>query len=202
MSQVRRLIDLMACVTTFALLSACSPSPEQVAKEVKTMFQNRLSSEAGMADLHATVSTVTLIRDQGNRYGGVATVNVDGKAHEVPIKVLADGKSVMYEADSASMGFLLEAQMKKLFPVQKPAQAATAPSHDDAVPDDVAHLIAQEDLLNQACRGGSGDSPTTASSCDARDATYKAIRARGWCWGHKDDTGADRRWVKCAPGDA
>lgn len=183
-------------------LAACSPSKDEVAESVKSMFQKRLSSEAGVADLRATVSSVTLIKDQGNRYEGIATVMLDGKAHEVPVKVLADGKSVMYEAEPTALTFLLEAQMKKLFPAPLAAtQGAKLPAAD-TLPSDVAQLTLQWDSLNEQCRGGSGDSPATVKSCEAREATYKAIRDRGWCWGHKDDISSERRWTPCLPQDS
>lgn len=197
----RKLRGIM-CAMVVTLLAACSPSKEEVAESVKSMFQKRLSSEAGMADLRATVSSVTLIKDQGNRFEGIATVILEGKAHEVPVKVLADGKSVMYEADPTALTFLLEAQMKRLFPAPlAAAQSAKVPAAEK-LPPDVAQLTLQWDSLNDQCRGGSGDSPATAKSCEAREATYKAIRDRGWCWGHKDDISSERRWTPCLPQDS
>lgn len=189
------------CLLATAFLVACSPSKEEVADSVKSMFQNRLASEKGVADLHATVSSVTLIKDQGNRYEGIATVMLDGKAHEVPVKVLADGKSVMYEAEPTALGFLLEAQMGKLFPKSRYETESPSEVQVQSMPNEVVGLTAQWESSNNVCRGGSGDSPTTASSCDARDTFYREIRARGWCWGHRDDISSDRRWTRCYAGD-
>lgn len=202
MLKARLATGLIMYLVASALLTACSPSKEDVADGVKSMFQKRLSSEEGYANLHATVSSVTLIKDQGNRYEGVATVMLDGVAHEVPVKVLADGKSVMYEAEPTALTFLLQAQIKKLFPAPAALGAPrTAPAPEAAMTDDVARLTAQWQSLNDACRGGSGDSPATGASCEAREVAYRAVRDRGWCWGHRDDTTAERRWTRCSVGD-
>ncbi len=50
---------------------------------------------------------------------------------------------------------------------------------------------------NSACR----DSPDAVAACDSRERIGKTLQSHGWCWGHKDDIGADRTWVACAPSD-
>ena len=57
--------------------------------------------------------------------------------------------------------------------------------------------INEYDELNEKCRGGSGDSPTTAMYCKRRDAMYSEIKKLGWCWGPDDVAGSDKNWMRC-----
>lgn len=71
------------------------------------------------------------------------------------------------------------------------------PIASDSPPKEVAQLIAQEETLNDKCRGGSGDDPATLKACDERDVIFRKIKAKNWCWGHDDQIGADRTWERC-----
>lgn len=73
---------------------------------------------------------------------------------------------------------------------------------DSPKPDSATRsLMTKELALNEKCRGGSGDDPKTGSACASREKVYAQIHARGWCWGHQGDIGADRTWVRCAQGE-
>jgi hypothetical protein len=86
--------------------------------------------------------------------------------------------------DKAKMQALAE-QMKRTFPTPY------------SPPEDVAQLMAQEDALNDKCRGGSGDDGDTQKACNGRDLLYEKIKAKSWCWGHDGQSGADRTWEPC-----
>lgn len=73
----------------------------------------------------------------------------------------------------------------------------SAPVASDLPPKEVAQLIAQEEALNDKCRGGPGDDKATQKACDERDAIFKKIKAKNWCWGNDGQTGADRVWERC-----
>lgn len=59
-------------------------------------------------------------------------------------------------------------------------------------------LFAQEDKLNDRCRGGSGDDPNTQKACDARDKIDAQLKQMGWCWGHAGQIEADKKWEHCS----
>jgi len=65
-------------------------------------------------------------------------------------------------------------------------------------PKDVASLIAKEEQLNDKCRGGSGDDPSTTKACDQRDGLFKQIEAKNWCWGKEGQLEYQKKWQKCA----
>lgn len=58
-------------------------------------------------------------------------------------------------------------------------------------------LIAQADVLDNQCRGGSGDNPKTMQACEKRDATVEKVISLGWCWGPDEAVGANKGWVRC-----
>lgn len=64
-------------------------------------------------------------------------------------------------------------------------------------PKAVVKLMKQQEQLNEQCRGGSGDNPATMKACDQRDKVLTKIEAEGWCWGHDEQTGADKTWEPC-----
>lgn len=64
-------------------------------------------------------------------------------------------------------------------------------------PKAVVKLMKQWESLNDQCRGGSGDNPATMQACDQRDKVLGKIEAKGWCWGHEGQTGADETWESC-----
>ncbi len=58
-------------------------------------------------------------------------------------------------------------------------------------------LMSQYDRLNDQCRGGSGDNPSTISVCNQRDKLYPTIVKTGWCWGPDDVAGYEKKWIRC-----
>lgn len=82
------------------------------------------------------------------------------------------------------------------------ADARKATGTPDAPSEEIALLIAEEEKLNDKCRGGSGDDKATQRVCDERDLLYDKIKAKNWCWGHDGQVGAGRVWEPCKSPDA
>jgi hypothetical protein len=78
------------------------------------------------------------------------------------------------------------------------AWAGAASAADVPPPPDVAQLLAKEDMLNDRCRGGSGDDPATAQACAGRDEVFDQITAKGWCYGEANQPEYQKKWHKCA----
>jgi len=64
---------------------------------------------------------------------------------------------------------------------------------------EVKVLMDRESALNSKCRGQSGNFTDTMKVCEQRDQLIVQIQAKGWCWGHEDQIGAERKWEKCKP---
>jgi hypothetical protein len=63
---------------------------------------------------------------------------------------------------------------------------------------EVAQLITREEVVNDTCRGGSGDEPATVKACEIRDSLFKQIEAHGWCWGHEGQAEYEKDWEPCS----
>lgn len=66
-----------------------------------------------------------------------------------------------------------------------------------ALPD--GELLQLERKLDEACKS-SGQDPG-GSICTRRDAVYRLLRSRGWCWGSADprtSAEADMYWLSCS----
>lgn len=55
-------------------------------------------------------------------------------------------------------------------------------------------LLDKEQLLNEKCRGGFGDSLETKKYCKEKERTVSALKNKGWCWGYPGQIEADKVW--------
>lgn len=88
--------------------------------------------------------------------------------------------------------------------------ASAAARAEEAVPAGAARqasakdrpaLIAEYEVRNTRCRGGSGDDPGTQAACDERQRLGREINRLGWCYGEKGQMGYQMAWHPCGPGD-
>jgi hypothetical protein len=52
-------------------------------------------------------------------------------------------------------------------------------------------------MLDEECRGASDVTDAIQHACQAREAIALALDKLGWCYGKKNQGGADMRWHKC-----
>jgi hypothetical protein len=69
---------------------------------------------------------------------------------------------------------------------------------DAASPVDVSNLITRTEMLNDKCRGGSGDDPRTQQACTDRDKLASELKQGGWCYGRPGQAEYQRKWQPCA----
>ena len=62
------------------------------------------------------------------------------------------------------------------------------------------NLLRDESVLNDNCRGGSGDDTETWQACGARDYVGFLLAQRGYCYGKEGQIGADMEWHQCTSG--
>jgi len=58
-------------------------------------------------------------------------------------------------------------------------------------------LLREEEIQNEACRGGSGDDPKTDAACTKRDALVKKLRDAGMCYGPPELPMYQQKWGPC-----
>ncbi|VWC78562.1 hypothetical protein BLA17378_03750 [Burkholderia aenigmatica] len=192
-------------------------SKDEIASSVKSGLQQKLDS-GDLAEFHMSVKEVTVLHETGNKYRAMATVEFEGKPRQIAVSVVADGNQLAWETEQGA--FLFAAQEKAQQAIRQ-FQADMARSASDAaaaandaqtkideaaamptMTQDVKEMTSKWEALNDSCRGSSTDPDQPDGACVKREKLYAQITAAGWCWGHKDDYGYMRRWVKCAPGDA
>lgn len=164
-------------------LVGCSPGPERVGTLVEKQLEHQLKTDPALSRLALSVRKLQVIHETGNRYKGVATIVGTSLSREIPLSIVADYSTAIYEIPAgAFLPFMVSRPVVAPWPTVRP-------------------LIEHHDVLNDQCRGGRGGLPETDKTCAERDALGAQIRAAGWCWGHAADAGYQRRWVECAPGD-
>ncbi|HDR9026917.1 TPA: hypothetical protein QDB14_001087 [Burkholderia vietnamiensis] len=192
-------------------------SKDEIAASVKSSLQQKLAS-GDLAEYHMSVTKVDILHESGNRYKAMATIDLDGKAHQIGLTVVADGTQLAWEAPPGA--FLFAAQEKiqhalQQIQTQEPSSASEAEvaaaviqaQHDidqanipAPMPRDVLVLSRKWEALNNQCKAVGEGAATDA--CVEREQIYSQIVAFGWCWGHKDDISSERHWVQCGPNDA
>ncbi|HIE4193350.1 MULTISPECIES: hypothetical protein [Burkholderia] len=192
-------------------------SKAEIASTVKSGLQQKLSS-GDLSEFHMSVKDVTVLHETGNKYRAMATVDLEGKPHQVAVSIVADGNQLAWETEQGA--FLFAAQEKAQQAIRQfQADMTRAASEADAaareaqekinenasappMPQDVQELASKWEALNESCRDSATDPDQPGGVCAKREKMYSQITSAGWCWGHKDDFGYQRHWVRCAPGDA
>jgi hypothetical protein len=76
--------------------------------------------------------------------------------------------------------------------IVSPFPATTAARAQQVQAPDVAAQLERADWLNSRCRDtGSAD------YCDVRDRAYEELKAKGWCWGQRDQPEYQKEWQHC-----
>jgi len=84
----------------------CRPNVNEIGQQVSSLLQQKINEDPTLSRYGLLVGNVVVIREEGNKYKGVADVMMNGEKYEVSLNILADGDSVMYEADPGSFLFV------------------------------------------------------------------------------------------------
>jgi hypothetical protein len=98
---------LLSAIILLALCG-CQPNVNEIGQQVSSLLQQKINEDPTLSRYGLVVTNVVVIREEGNKYKGVADVMMNGEKHEVSLSILADGDSVMYEADPGSFLFVAE----------------------------------------------------------------------------------------------
>lgn len=77
-------------------------------------MQKTLNESPNFKDYGLRVKDVQVAKKGGNSYKGMATVIYKGAAHNVPVDVVVDGRSVIWEAPPGSFLFIAQAELENL----------------------------------------------------------------------------------------
>lgn len=115
-------------------------------------------------------------------------------AHEGMLAQLRRGESIQRRCVGLGMAFqtpILDCRFEGNLPAGNSARSRA----------EVSGMLAEADRLDTLCRGSAANAQATEVACSERELLMKQIRYVGWCWGHANDLGYQRKWVQCAPGD-
>ena len=100
---------------SLAVLSGCGgQSTDTIAEIVKRGLQEQLEKNPSLKDEYLVVSDVAVVKEQGNRYRGIATIVFEGEAREIPIGITADGENVMFEVAPGAFLFIAEKRLQEM----------------------------------------------------------------------------------------
>ena len=106
-----RVFRTCALVTLCAFLAACGPSPEQIAQRVQASMQE----SQDLRKLGISVTRVPVMKESGNKYQGMATVQYKGLERQVSVQVTAEGESVMWRTDPGAFMFVIQHEFQRAF---------------------------------------------------------------------------------------
>jgi hypothetical protein len=108
---LHRVFSTFALVMLCALLAACGPSLEQIAQRVQASMQE----SPDVRKLGVSVTKVLVMKESGNKYQGLATVEYKGLERQVPVQVTADGENVMWRTEPGAFMFVIQHEFQRTF---------------------------------------------------------------------------------------
>ena len=83
-------------------------SNEQIAENVKLSMQQTFNTDSRFTSWHLTVTSVTVIKQSGNQYQGIAKILYNGASHDVSVEITGDEKKVMWKTDPGAFLFVFQ----------------------------------------------------------------------------------------------
>jgi hypothetical protein len=109
-----KFVNVLVLLAISLFISGCGPSIDALSETVRNSMQQQFDTNEQFKSYGLKVEKVTLVHEQDKKYKGVASVVLDGKAHEVIITVTADGNNVIWEAPPGSFMFIAQLEMQKI----------------------------------------------------------------------------------------
>ncbi|MFC5741152.1 hypothetical protein [Dyella tabacisoli] len=88
------------------------PSNNAVGLKAAETMQHRLDTTAPINQLHMIVGRVYVTHAKGNKYQGVAFVNLNGDIHQVPVDITLDGEQLLLQVQPGSLMFATQELLK------------------------------------------------------------------------------------------
>ena len=101
-------------VLSVALLVGCGPSAESIGETVKISMQQKFDSDTQFREWNLSVARVQVLKQDENRYQGIATVLHEGESHDVPVEITADGSDVIWQAPPGAFMFVAQKEIQRL----------------------------------------------------------------------------------------
>ena len=102
---LNRTLKFLAPAVLLLALVGCKQTPEQIGNTVQGSMQKTFDTDPNFSPLHFKVGKVTAVKHSDTNYDGTATINYQGKDHEVPVHIILDNDKVNWKTDPGSLSF-------------------------------------------------------------------------------------------------
>ncbi|MDM1763892.1 MULTISPECIES: hypothetical protein [unclassified Acinetobacter] len=103
----------LALFIVFAVGCNYFVSTDQIAQDVKTQIQNEFDTRAQFKDYHFKVLNLTVVKQEGNQYKGLAEVEYEGQTHRIAVNILMDGERYIWEIPAENFNFVRNIELEK-----------------------------------------------------------------------------------------
>ncbi len=79
----------------------CKQSPEQIGKTVQGSMQQTFDKDPNFSPAHFKVDKVVAVKKTDTDYDGTASINYQGKEHDVPVHIILDQDKINWKTDPA-----------------------------------------------------------------------------------------------------
>ncbi len=110
---LRRAIVVVLPVIALLSLAGCGSSPEEIGRRVQQSMQERFTADPQMSKFGLRVKKVVAIKEAGNKYQGVATIQYKGTERQVPVHITAEGENVIWRTDTGAFMFLMQQELEE-----------------------------------------------------------------------------------------
>ena len=100
-----RTLKVLAPAALLLALVGCKQTPEQIGNTVQGSMQKTFDSDPNFSPLHFKVGKVTPVKHSDTDYDGTATINYQGKDHDVPVHITLNNDKVNWKTDPGSLSF-------------------------------------------------------------------------------------------------
>lgn len=94
-------------------LTGCDVYTNNIAAKTKGVLQSNLDSDAKLAKYKMRVVDVQLVSESLNKFEGIAKVDFEGKAYDVPVSVSSDFSSILVQTKPGGFIFLFEKEINE-----------------------------------------------------------------------------------------
>ena len=101
----RRAMSLMAPAALLLMMVGCKQTPEQIGTTVQGSMQKTFDTDPNFSPLHFKVDKVVAVKKTDTDYDGTASINYQGKDHDVPVHIVLNNDKVNWKTDPGSLSF-------------------------------------------------------------------------------------------------
>lgn len=111
--KISRLGSFSLALLLAVTLAACSPSLEKISQKVLVSMQHRFATDPELSQLGVSITKVVVIKEAGNKYQGMATVQYKGAERQVPVQVTAEGENVIWKTEPGAFMFVVQHELQR-----------------------------------------------------------------------------------------